>query len=69
MQVQLAGCVKAPNSLNPTIQWQHCQVADFSEVRLTIARLRSDIQNGPWKPSAVTLVTIFHSQLEEFDNS
>jgi len=54
----LAGCVKAPISLSPSLQWQQCQVADFSDIRLRIAGLRSNIQNGKWKNPSMALPDI-----------
>jgi len=48
----LAGCVQAPASLKPTIEWQQYQVRDFSDVRLYVKRLKDEIQIGKrkWRP-------------------
>ncbi|XP_043267350.1 gem-associated protein 2 [Venturia canescens] len=56
----LAGCIEAPHQLKPTLEWQQCQIADFSDVRLEIAGLRSRIHNSNsgWKLPAVTLPEI-----------
>ncbi|XP_046744129.1 gem-associated protein 2 [Diprion similis] len=42
----LAGCVEAPASMVPTLDWQQCQLADFSSVRLEIDRIKHDLQNA-----------------------
>lgn len=40
---KLAGCIEAPASIGPTLDWQQCQLADFSSLRLDIAQLKSSI--------------------------
>ncbi|KAH0550852.1 gem-associated protein 2 [Cotesia glomerata] len=41
----LAGCVEAPATLCPTLEWQNCQVANFSELRLHVAKLEIERKN------------------------
>lgn len=36
----LAGCIEAPPSLGPTIEWQQQQVLNFSDLRLQISELK-----------------------------
>lgn len=38
MQIPVAA---APDKLKPTIEWQNIQVADFSESRMYVSRMRS----------------------------
>lgn len=55
MLKKLAGCVKAPAELSPTLEWQQCQIADFSDVRLHIERLKIERKKCPgWKRSTLT---------------
>ncbi|KAK0166833.1 hypothetical protein PV327_004315 [Microctonus hyperodae] len=55
----LAGCVKAPAELSPTLEWQQCQIADFSDVRLHIERLKIEREKSPgWKSTLITLPCI-----------
>ncbi|CAD6240433.1 GSCOCG00008785001-RA-CDS [Cotesia congregata] len=42
---KLAGCVEAPATLSPTLEWQNCQVANFSELRLYVAKLEIERKN------------------------
>ncbi|XP_033223432.1 gem-associated protein 2 isoform X2 [Belonocnema kinseyi] len=53
--INLAGCTEAPASFAPSLEWQECQVADFSKTRLYIARIRDEIQTSKrkWKPPPV----------------
>lgn len=46
---QLAGCIMAPESLKPSLEWQNYQVSDFSEVRLNFARIKTESENFPHK--------------------
>ncbi|OXU29831.1 hypothetical protein TSAR_000424 [Trichomalopsis sarcophagae] len=41
----LPECAKAPDYVSPTMEWQHCQLADFSHSRLYIAQIREEITN------------------------
>lgn len=56
----LAGCTEAPESLSPSLEWQKCQVDDFSKIRLYVARLRDEIQTckRKWKPPALKLPNV-----------
>ncbi|KAK0080728.1 hypothetical protein PV325_013455 [Microctonus aethiopoides] len=55
----LAGCVKAPAELSPTLEWQQCQIADFSDVRLHIERLKIERKKCPgWKSTSTILPCI-----------
>ncbi|XP_015607934.1 gem-associated protein 2 isoform X2 [Cephus cinctus] len=53
----LAGCVTAPHSLAPAAEWQKCQITDFSDIRLYVARLKSEIQTckRKWRPSSICM--------------
>jgi len=39
----LPECAQAPEYISPTQEWQLCQVADFSNIRLYIAQIRDEI--------------------------
>ncbi|KAG5346847.1 GEMI2 protein, partial [Acromyrmex charruanus] len=56
----LAGCVQAPASLKPTVEWQQYQVADFSKLRLYVSQLKDEILIGKrkWKPPDIHLPDI-----------
>ncbi|XP_051163433.1 gem-associated protein 2 [Leptopilina boulardi] len=56
----LAGCTEAPAFLGPSLEWQKCQVDDFSKIRLYIARIRDEIQTckRKWKPPAMKLPNV-----------
>ncbi|KAG8039634.1 hypothetical protein G9C98_000363 [Cotesia typhae] len=43
---KLTGCVEAPATLCPTLEWQNCQVANFSELRLHVAKLEIEKKNS-----------------------
>ncbi|KAJ8667631.1 hypothetical protein QAD02_009294 [Eretmocerus hayati] len=49
----LPECKEAPECLRPTQEWQKCQIADFSNLRLYIAQLRSEITNRKCKRKLV----------------
>ncbi|XP_067217355.1 gem-associated protein 2 isoform X2 [Linepithema humile] len=53
----LAGCVQAPPSLKPTLEWQQYQVSDFSDVRLYVSQMKDEIQTSKrkWKPPDIDL--------------
>ncbi|XP_012252112.1 gem-associated protein 2-like isoform X2 [Athalia rosae] len=42
----LAGCVEAPSTVTPSLDWQQCQLADFSSLRLDIAQIKNEILNS-----------------------
>ncbi|XP_058793150.1 gem-associated protein 2 isoform X2 [Phymastichus coffea] len=42
----LPECTKAPDYVNPPMEWQKSQVADFSDIRLYIAQIRNEIIEG-----------------------
>ncbi|XP_071562678.1 gem-associated protein 2 [Temnothorax nylanderi] len=56
----LAGCVQAPASLKPTVEWQQYQVSDFSKLRLYISQLKDEILIGKrkWRPPDIHLPDI-----------
>ncbi|XP_029157481.1 gem-associated protein 2 [Nylanderia fulva] len=60
----LAGCVQAPPSLSPTVEWQQYQVSDFSNIRLYISQLKDEIQVGKrkWRPPDIHLPNIKDDQ-------
>ncbi|XP_066601988.1 gem-associated protein 2-like [Prorops nasuta] len=37
-------CIEAPDTLGPAIEWQQCQIVDFSEIRLYIRELKDMIK-------------------------
>lgn len=39
----LAGCVEAPPLFSPSLEWQQRQVANFSDLRLHVSQLKSEI--------------------------
>ncbi|XP_076683855.1 gemin 2 [Andrena cerasifolii] len=53
----LSGCVEAPSWLSPTLDWQLCQVSDFSHVRLYISQLKNEILTAKrkWRPTKIDL--------------
>ena len=53
----LSGCLEAPSWLSPTLDWQQCQVSDFSHVRLYVSQLKSEILTAKrkWRPSQIDL--------------
>lgn len=55
---KLAGCVQAPVSLKPTVEWQQYQVSDFSKLRLYVSQLKDEILIGKrkWRPPDIDLV-------------
>ncbi|XP_070157674.1 gem-associated protein 2 [Polyergus mexicanus] len=56
----LAGCVQAPPSLSPTLEWQQYQVSDFSDIRLYVGQLKDEIQVGKrkWRAPDINLPDI-----------
>ncbi|KZC14591.1 PREDICTED: gem-associated protein 2 [Dufourea novaeangliae] len=56
----LSGCVEAPPCLGPMLDWQQCQVLDFSNIRLHISQMKNEIQTAKrqWKPPQTNLPTI-----------
>lgn len=56
----LAGCVQAPASLKPTIEWQQYQSSDFSKLRLYVSQLKNEIVTGKrkWRPPDINLPDI-----------
>ncbi|XP_076235790.1 gemin 2 [Calliopsis andreniformis] len=56
----LSGCMEAPPWLGPTLDWQMCQVSDFSNIRLYISQLKNEIQTAKrkWKPPSINLPQI-----------
>ncbi|XP_076632370.1 gemin 2 [Colletes latitarsis] len=56
----LSGCVEAPSWLGSTLDWQQCQLSDFSNIRLYIRQLKSEIQTSKrkWRPSQFDLPSI-----------
>ncbi|XP_018301538.1 gem-associated protein 2 isoform X2 [Mycetomoellerius zeteki] len=55
-----SGCVQAPASLKPTVEWQQYQVADFSKLRLYVSQLKDEILIGKrkWRPPDIHLPDI-----------
>ncbi|XP_076180257.1 gemin 2 isoform X2 [Ptiloglossa arizonensis] len=47
----LLGCMEVPSWLDCTLDWQQCQVSDFSNIRLYISQLKNEIQTSKrkWK--------------------
>ncbi|XP_054006948.1 gem-associated protein 2 [Hylaeus anthracinus] len=56
----LSGCMEAPSWLGCTLDWQHCQMSDFSNVRLYISQLKNEIQMSKreWRPPQLDLPSI-----------
>ncbi|XP_033198362.1 gemin 2 [Bombus vancouverensis nearcticus] len=56
----LSGCMEAPPWLGPTLDWQLCQVSDFSNIRLYISQLKDEIQTlkRKWKPPKIDMPSI-----------
>ncbi|XP_043261039.1 gem-associated protein 2 isoform X2 [Colletes gigas] len=56
----LSGCVEAPSWLGSTLDWQQCQLSDFSNIRLYIRQLKSEIQTSKrkWRPQQFDLPSI-----------
>ncbi|CAK9818626.1 Gem-associated protein 2 [Anthophora quadrimaculata] len=56
----LSGCVEAPPWLSPTLDWQMCQVSDFSNIRLYISQLKNEIQTAKrkWRPLKIDMPSI-----------
>ncbi|XP_057319538.1 gem-associated protein 2 [Microplitis mediator] len=52
----LAGCVEAPETLCPTLEWQNCQVADFSKLRLNVAGLKIERENCRSKKKSISVL-------------
>lgn len=52
--------MEAPPWLGPTLDWQLCQVSDFSNIRLYISQLKDEIQTlkRKWKPPKIDMVYI-----------
>ncbi|KAL6431555.1 hypothetical protein ACFW04_007255 [Cataglyphis niger] len=56
----LAGCIQAPPSLSPTLEWQQYQVSDFADIRLYVSQLKDEIHVGKrkWRPPDINLPEI-----------
>lgn len=66
--MKLPECTKAPDNVNPTVEWQQSQVADFSKVRMYISQIRDEITEGkrPRGKSDIKLVLEFCLQGSKF---
>ncbi|XP_076756758.1 gemin 2 isoform X1 [Xylocopa sonorina] len=51
----LSGCVEAPPWIGPSLDWQLYQVSDFSDIRLYISQLKSEIRTlkRKWIPPKI----------------
>ncbi|KAL7305979.1 hypothetical protein TKK_0001449 [Trichogramma kaykai] len=41
----LPECIKAPDCMGPTQEWQNHQISEFSQIRMEIAQFRDEIKN------------------------
>ncbi|XP_076756760.1 gemin 2 isoform X2 [Xylocopa sonorina] len=54
----LSGCVEAPPWIGPSLDWQLYQVSDFSDIRLYISQLKSEIRTlkRKWIPPKIDTI-------------